>query len=105
MNASGHALRGDQVSPHSVLQLFTMQRACFQSCALIVNSPDRQRYNRLNQSYPDLPLSVVVDKEKRVDPEGDLWLSVLESTGQPFYMTAAPDKQLSRMSFDPGNSI
>jgi 6-phosphofructokinase 1 len=30
-----------------------------------------------------VPMHLVASGGKRVDPEGDLWLSVLESTGQP----------------------
>ncbi|MCP4675212.1 MAG: ATP-dependent 6-phosphofructokinase [Deltaproteobacteria bacterium] len=56
---------------------------------------------RSHRKFTHIPLSVLVSESKRVDPEGELWLSVLESTGQPFFMTAKPDKELSRMSFTP----
>jgi 6-phosphofructokinase 1 len=51
--------------------------------------------------FTHIPLANLVAKRKTVDPESDLWLSVLESTGQPFYMTAEPPKNLARMSFVP----
>jgi 6-phosphofructokinase 1 len=51
--------------------------------------------------FTHIPLTNLVARRKTVDPEGQLWLSVLESTGQPFYMTDEPDKQLGRMSFSP----
>lgn len=51
--------------------------------------------------FTHIPLTQLVAKRKEVDPEGELWLSVLESTGQPFYMTASPSKQLARMSLTP----
>ncbi len=60
---------------------------------------------RSHRKFTHIPLDLLVKKDKRVDPEGDLWLSVLESTGQPFYMTDEPDKQLSRSSFHPKNNI
>jgi 6-phosphofructokinase 1 len=33
--------------------------------------------------FTHIPLGAVLDRRKAVDPEGDLWLAVLESTGQP----------------------
>ncbi len=33
--------------------------------------------------FTHIPLDAVLDRRKAVDPEGDLWLAVLESTGQP----------------------
>jgi 6-phosphofructokinase 1 len=33
--------------------------------------------------FTHVPLDAVLDRRKAVDPEGDLWLAVLESTGQP----------------------
>jgi len=38
---------------------------------------------RWHSTYVHLPISLVTSERKQVDPEGDLWLSVLESTGQP----------------------
>lgn len=38
---------------------------------------------RWHSTYVHLPISLVTAERKQVDPEGDLWLSVLESTGQP----------------------
>jgi len=34
-----------------------------------------------------LPIAVAVSRRQQVDPNGDLWLSVLESTGQPRWIT------------------
>jgi 6-phosphofructokinase 1 len=51
--------------------------------------------------FTHLPLKSLVDKRKNIDPEGSLWLSVLESTGQPFYMTDKPPKRLGKLSFAP----
>jgi 6-phosphofructokinase 1 len=56
---------------------------------------------RSHGKFTHLPLSALRDKKKEIDPEGDLWLSVLESTGQPFYLTNSPPKSLSRNSFFP----
>jgi 6-phosphofructokinase 1 len=51
--------------------------------------------------FTHLPLTELVGGRKKIDPEGPLWLSVLESTGQPFYLTNQPPKHLERESFVP----
>jgi 6-phosphofructokinase 1 len=56
---------------------------------------------RSHREFTHIPLSELVATTKRVDPEGELWLAVLESTGQPFYLTDEPPKNLSRESFYP----
>lgn len=47
---------------------------------------------RWNGAFTHVPLSLVTSKRKRVDPEGELWLAVTSTTGQP--PLAAP-KRLS----------
>ena len=39
------------------------------------------------ERFTHIPLEALVSGRKKVNPEGTLWLSVLESTGQPFYLT------------------
>ncbi len=39
---------------------------------------------RAHGAFTHLPLSALVTGRKTVDPEGQLWLSVVESTGQPY---------------------
>jgi len=56
---------------------------------------------RSHGALTHIPLSALVTGRKRVDPEGELWLSVLQSTGQPFFMTNEADKDLARKSFAP----
>ncbi|MCK5323751.1 MAG: ATP-dependent 6-phosphofructokinase, partial [Desulfobulbaceae bacterium] len=36
-----------------------------------------------NNQYVHIPMSASVGRRKQVDPKGRLWLSALESTGQP----------------------
>ena len=56
---------------------------------------------RSHGEFTHIPLEALVSGRKQIDPEGDLWLSVLESTGQPFFLTEEADKDLSRTSFEP----
>lgn len=39
-----------------------------------------------NSSFTYIPIEAAISKRKQLDPESDLWLSVLESTGQPYRM-------------------
>lgn len=41
---------------------------------------------RWNMSFVHLPISLVTRARKQVDSDGDLWMSVVESTGQPISM-------------------
>ena len=41
---------------------------------------------RWHQSFVHLPMSLVTRGRRKVDPGGDLWRSVMESTGQPANM-------------------
>ncbi len=56
---------------------------------------------RSHGAFTHIPLGQLVKDRKRIDPEGELWLSVLESTGQPFYMVERPRKRLARESYQP----
>ncbi len=42
---------------------------------------------RSHGKFTHVPLERLVEKRSTIDPEGDLWRSVIESTGQPFLMT------------------
>jgi 6-phosphofructokinase 1 len=39
---------------------------------------------RVRRRFVHIPMAVAVSKRNQVDPHGDLWMAVLESTGQPF---------------------
>jgi 6-phosphofructokinase 1 len=52
-------------------------------------------------AFTHIPLRCLTQGHKHIDPEGQLWLSVLESTGQPFYLTSRPAKRLARVSYVP----
>lgn len=46
---------------------------------------------RWNGKYVHLPMQLVTSGRNQVDPDGDLWLSVLETTGQPVRFASAED--------------
>ena len=42
-----------------------------------------------HRRYVHFPMEMIASGRKHVDPHGDLWLSVLEATGQPAEMCVA----------------
>jgi len=56
---------------------------------------------RSHGRFTHIPLARLVGARKCVDPEGDMWRSVLESTGQPFYLSNTLPKDSTRHSFVP----
>ncbi len=42
---------------------------------------------RWHEHFIHLPMALVVGRRRRVDPCGDLWMAVLQSTGQPAYFS------------------
>jgi 6-phosphofructokinase 1 len=40
-------------------------------------------FGRWHGRFVHVPIPVAISHRSTVDPDGDLWLSVLESTGQP----------------------
>ena len=41
---------------------------------------------KVNNTYVYIPISEVTKQRKKIDLEGEFWFSVLQSTGQPFFM-------------------
>ncbi|MEM7106140.1 MAG: ATP-dependent 6-phosphofructokinase [Bacteroidota bacterium] len=48
---------------------------------------------RRNNKFVYLPIELVTRERKKIDTEGDLWLSLLETTGQPWSMKNKPKKE------------
>ena len=42
---------------------------------------------RWHNRFVHIPIPVAISRRNTVDPDGDLWLSVLETTGQPHQFT------------------
>jgi 6-phosphofructokinase 1 len=45
---------------------------------------------RLRRRFVHIPMAVAVSRRNQVDPHGDLWMSVLEVTGQPMQLGTPP---------------
>lgn len=48
-----------------------------------------------NDQFTHVPIAAVVSQTKRIDPNGHLWQSVVECSGQPTHMTNDPTQFLS----------
>ncbi len=46
---------------------------------------------KYHNRFAHLPMRLVVEGRKRIDPTGELWLSVLEATGQPAWGPSRPE--------------
>ena len=44
---------------------------------------------RWHDTFVHIPLSLVISNRRKIDPKGDIWRSVLETTGQPPHMSKA----------------
>jgi 6-phosphofructokinase 1 len=44
---------------------------------------------RWHDTFVHIPLGLVIDDRRKIDPKGDIWRSVLETTGQPPHMSKA----------------
>lgn len=54
---------------------------------------------RWRRRFVHVPLSLMTSRRNQVDPDGDLWMSVLETTCQPAKFGSAPDRgELNRIS-------
>lgn len=41
---------------------------------------------RVHRAFAHVPLTLALSEKKRIDPDGELWLGVMESTGQPRFV-------------------
>jgi 6-phosphofructokinase 1 len=79
----GYTIRSVRADPHdSVYCVRLAQAAVHAGMAGRTDMVVGRRHNR----FVHVPISLVVSETNRVAPDGDLWLSVLESTAQPVSM-------------------
>jgi 6-phosphofructokinase 1 len=79
----GYAIRSVRAdAPDSVYCVRLAQAAVHAGMAGRTDMVVGRRHNR----FVHVPIALVVSRRNQVAPDGDLWLSVLESTGQPMRM-------------------
>jgi len=44
---------------------------------------------RWHHTFVHIPFALVIERRRKIDPEGDIWRSVVETTGQPTRMSKA----------------
>jgi 6-phosphofructokinase 1 len=79
----GYQLRGGVATPED--RIFCLQLARHAVHAAMAGKTGMV-VARWHQRYVHLPVHLVAEGRRKVDVEGDLWRSVLESTGQPARM-------------------
>ena len=52
---------------------------------------------RTHRVFTHVPLEIVTREKKRIDPDGDLWLAVTETTGQPPLRAPGTDRHSERL--------
>jgi len=55
---------------------------------------------RLRRRFVHIPMALAVSRRNQVDPHGDLWMSVLEATGQPMLLST-PESEAGSESSGP----
>ncbi|HEY0240580.1 MAG TPA: ATP-dependent 6-phosphofructokinase, partial [Friedmanniella sp.] len=79
----GYLVRSVPADPHDAVYCLRLaQMAAHAGMAGRTDMVVGRRHNR----FIHVPIAVVVSECNLVAPDGDLWLSVLESTGQPMTM-------------------
>ncbi len=82
-----YTLRGIPATPHDSVYCFRLaQNAVHAAMAGRTDVVVGRWHNR----FVHIPIELAVRRRQRVDPKGDLWLSVLESTGQPRWSVDDP---------------
>ena len=69
---------------HAIDSVFCAELARYAVHAAMAGKTDMM-VGRLHRSFTHVPLPLVLSEKKRLDPDGDLWLAVTESTGQPAF--------------------
>ena len=76
----GYAIRSVRANPYDAVFCLRLAQAAVHAAmagrtAMVVG--------RWHGRFVHLPISLATGSRNRVDPDGDLWMSVLEATGQP----------------------
>jgi 6-phosphofructokinase 1 len=53
---------------------------------------------RWHGRFVHVPIELAIRRTRRVSPDGDLWVSVVESTGQPLRFDETPEDQPIKIS-------
>ncbi|WP_219419288.1 6-phosphofructokinase, partial [Pseudonocardia nigra] len=75
-----YAIRSVPANPYDSVYCVRLSQAAVHAA---MSGRTEMVVGRYRRRFVHIPMSVAVSRRNQVDPHGDLWLAVLESTGQP----------------------
>lgn len=81
-----YIIRGVPATPHDSVYCFRLAAAAVHAA---MAGYTEMIIGRWHGRYVHLPIDLAVAQRQTIDPNGDLWMAVLESTGQPRWTSAS----------------
>ena len=75
-----YAIRSVPANPYDSVYCVRLSQAAVHAA---MSGRTEMVVGRYRRRFVHIPMSVAVSRRNQVDPQGDLWMAVLESTGQP----------------------
>ncbi len=75
-----YAIRSVPANPYDSVYCVRLSQAAVHAA---MSGRTEMVVGRYRRRFVHIPMSVAVSRRNQVDPHGDLWMAVLESTGQP----------------------
>lgn len=75
-----YAIRSVPANPYDSVYTVRLSQAAVHAA---MSGRTQMVVGRVRRRFVHIPMSLAVSKRNQVDPSGDLWMAVLESTGQP----------------------
>jgi 6-phosphofructokinase 1 len=79
-----YAIRSVPANPYDSVYCVRLSQAAVHAA---MSGRTRMVVGRYRRRFVHVPMDAAVSRRNQVDPQGDLWLAVLESTGQPVQFT------------------
>src|SRR6185312_16155379 len=79
-----YAIRSVPANPYDSVYCVRLSQAAVHAA---MSGRTEMVVGRWRRRFVHLPMALAVSRRKQVDPRGDLWMAVLESTGQPVRFT------------------
>jgi 6-phosphofructokinase 1 len=79
-----YAIRSVPANPYDSVYCVRLSQAAVHAA---MSGRTEMVVGRWRRRFVHLPMSLAVSRRNQVDPRGDLWMAVLESTGQPVRFT------------------
>lgn len=83
-----YAIRSVPANPYDSVYCVRLAQAAVHAA---ISGRTEMVVGRWRRRFVHLPMALMVSKRNQVDPHGDLWMSVLEATGQPIRFGEPPN--------------